>query len=76
LARVRSMHRVRRAIMGANAGVVGLLAAALWDPVIAHGVTSLASGLVAAAGFAALLTRRVPPWAVVVGSAALGAALL
>lgn len=76
LARVRSMHRVRRAIMGANAGVVGLLAAALWDPVIAHGVTSLAAGLVAAAGFAALLTRRLPPWAVVLGSAALGAALL
>ena len=76
LARVRAMRRVRRAIMGANAGVVGLLAAALWDPVIAHGVTSLAAGLVAAAGFAALLTRRVPPWAVVVGSAALGALLL
>ena len=75
-ARLRSLRGMRRAIMGANAGVVGLLAAALWDPVITHGVTSWGSGVLAAVAFAALLTRRVPPWAVVVGCALLGALLL
>ena len=74
--RLRTMRRVRRAIMGANAGVVGILAAALWDPVITHGITSVPAALLAAAGFGALLTRRVPPWALVAASAGLGAVLL
>ena len=74
--RLRRMRRVRRAIMGANAGVVGILAAALWDPVITHGIGSVTAGLMAAAGFGALLTGRVPPWALVAASAGLGALLL
>lgn len=74
--RLRTMRGMRQAILGANAGVVGLLAAALWDPVVRHGVTSLAAGALALAGFVALLTRRVPPWAVVGGCAAAGALLL
>jgi len=75
-ARLRQVRGMRLAILGANAGVVGLLAAALWDPVITHGVSSWLAGLVALAGLLALLSRRVPPWAVVVGSALLGALLL
>ena len=74
--RLRTMRRVRRAIMGANAGVVGILAGALWDPVISHGIGSVTAGVMAVVGFAALLTGRVPPWALVAASAALGAVLL
>jgi len=74
--RLRTMRRVRRAIMGANAGVVGILAAALWHPVVTHGIGSVTAGIMAVAGFAALLTGRVPPWALVSASAGLGALLL
>lgn len=74
--RLRSMRHVRRAIMGANAGVVGILAAALWDPVITHGVGSVTAGVLAVVGFLALLTKRVPPWALVLACAGLGALLL
>ena len=74
--RLRTMPRVRRAIMGANAGVVGILAAALWDPVIAHGIGSVTAGVMTVAGFVALLTGRMPPWALVAASAGLGALLL
>ena len=62
--------------MGVNAGVVGLLAAALYDPVFTDGITS-ARALALAVGALVLLTRwPVPPWAVVVAAAALGALAL
>lgn len=74
--RLRSMRRVRRAIMGANAGVVGILAGALWDPVITHGIGSVTAGVLAVVGLLALQTKRVPPWALVLASAGLGTLLL
>lgn len=70
--RLRDAARTRRALRGVNAGVVGLLAAALWSPVIESGVSSWATLGVALAGFAALLSGRVPAWAVVVIAGAIG----
>lgn len=55
----------RHAVMGLNAGVVGLLGAALWDPIGREAIAgpfSLALSLVA---FIALETWRIPAWAVV-----------
>ena len=47
-----------RAIAGVNAGVVGLLAAALYDPVWVSAVLSPLDAAVALAGFALLAARR------------------
>jgi chromate transporter len=58
----------RAALAGVNAAVVGILAAAFVDPVARSGIGGPADACVAAAGFAALLTGRVRPLAVVVGS--------
>ncbi|RIX30466.1 chromate efflux transporter [Amnibacterium setariae] len=73
---LRRLPRVRHAIDGVNAGVVGLLAAALYDPVFTSGITSPLSLAIAVAAFVALGRLGAPPWAVVVGAALLGAVLL
>jgi chromate transporter len=57
---------------GAGAAVVGVLAAALWRPVISSAVLSPADALIAAAGLAALLART-PVWLVVLCVALAGA---
>ncbi len=65
---------VQAAVAGVGAGVVGLLAAALWDPVLqtsVHGVGDAAFAL----GLFGLL-RVLPPWAVVGIAAAAGAVVL
>ena len=67
----RSHPRVRAALAGVGAAVVGLLAAALWSPVLTGAVDSVGDGVLAAAFLAAL--RLVPVWAVVAGAAAIGA---
>ena len=67
---LRARPRTRAALAGVNAAVVGILAAALIDPVARGGVTGPADVAVAAAGFAALLTGRVSPLAVVAGAVA------
>lgn len=63
---------MRAAIAGVNASVVGVLLAALYRPVWTSAVGSAADGLIAAAGFVALLTGRVRPWVVVGIAAAAG----
>lgn len=65
---------MRRVLSGVNAGVVGLLAAALVNPVAVHGVTSLATGLVALVAFIALQWTKVPVWCVVLIAALAGIA--
>jgi len=57
---------------GAGAAVVGVLAAALWHPVIASAIVSPADALIAAAGLAALFGRA-PVWLVVLAVALAGA---
>jgi chromate transporter len=72
---LRHRSGVRRALMGVNAAVVGLLLAALYDPVwtsAIHRPADLALGL---AALAALAVWKVPPWAVVIATAAGGWAL-
>lgn len=78
--RLRRAPRARRALAGVNAGVVGLLAAALYDPVFTQGVLAATSPLVAlslaVAAFVALAKWSAPPWAVVVAAGLLGWAVL
>ncbi|MFI4934262.1 MAG: chromate efflux transporter [Caulobacterales bacterium] len=70
---LRRRPEAQGALMGANAAVVGLLAAALYNPVWTSAVTRpFDVGLVIAA-FLLLTAWRVPPWAVVVLSAAAAA---
>lgn len=57
-------------------GVVGLLAAALWDPIITEGVRSAPALALAVAAFIALTRWSAPPWAVVIGAGLLGAVVL
>ncbi|GAA4709923.1 chromate transporter [Promicromonospora umidemergens] len=78
--RLRSAPRARRALTGVNAGVVGLLAAALYDPVLTQGVLAASEPLVALAlaiaAFVALAKWSAPPWAVVMAAGLLGWAVL
>jgi chromate transporter len=58
--------RARRAISGVNAAVVGILAAALYDPLWKTGATSIFDAVIALAGLVLLLRWRVPPLLVVI----------
>lgn len=71
---LRSAPAFQAALRGVNAGVVGLLLAALYDPVWTSAifdVVDLALGLVCFV----LLYRKAPPWAVVIAAALAGAGL-
>lgn len=72
--RIRSRPRARGAISGANAAVVGVLGAALINPVIVHAVSSPADAVVAIALLLALLMRVPVVW-LVLATTALGAGL-
>lgn len=74
--RVRSVPRARGALAGAGAAVVGILAAALYDPVFLEGVTSVGTAALALVAFVTLITGRVPAWAVVIGASAVGLVVL
>lgn len=74
--RLRTATRTRRAVAGAGAAVVGILAAALYDPVFVQGVVSPATMALAAVAFVALAVWRAPAWAVVLGASALGFLIL
>lgn len=69
---LRAHARVRAALMGVNAAVVGLLLGALWNPVITGGIRGAGDALLAVAALLALMQWKWPPWAVVAGCAALG----
>ena len=55
----------RRGVMGLNAGVVGLLGAALWHPIGHEALTGASSLALALAAFIALESWRLPAWVVV-----------
>ena len=69
---LRARQGARAALAGVNAAVVGLLAAALYDPVWTSAVHSRVDFAVGAAGFAALVVWRAPPLAVVALTAGAG----
>jgi chromate transporter len=73
---LRRRPAVRSALSGVNAGVVGLLLAALYTPVFTSAVTSTLDFALVLAAFALLEHARWPAWAVVLLSAATGWALL
>jgi chromate transporter len=65
----------RRALAGVNAAVVGLLLAALYDPVLTGAIRGPQDAALGFAAFALLQLWRVPAWLLVAGAGA-GAALL
>ena len=69
----RERVAVQAAVAGIGAAVVGLLAAALWDPVLRTSVDNAGDALFALALFA--LLRILPPWVVIPLAAAAGALL-
>ena len=70
-AAARERVAVQAAVAGVGAAVVGLLAAALWNPVLSTSVHDVGDVAFALALFA--LLRILPPWAVVGIAAAAGA---
>ena len=73
--RVAGAPRAAGAVRGANASVVGLLGAVLYDPVLLSLGASWVRIGIALAAFAAIAVWRVAPWIVVVAAALLGALL-
>lgn len=73
--RIDGMQAVMR---GANAAVVGILGAALYDPVWTSAIPGPREFVLAVAGFVLLAAWKVPPWVVVlvVGLGGLGVSLL
>lgn len=64
--RLRNLSGAAAFVNGANAAaVVGLLAAALWDPVIRSAVLAPADVAIALAGFLGLQALRIPPLAMI-----------
>ena len=72
---LRHLPLVQRALVGVNAAVVGLLLAALYDPVWTSGILSPGDFALALGAFTLLAFWKVPPWLVVLLSAAGGWAL-
>jgi chromate transporter len=72
---MRRTPLVQAALKGVNAAVVGLLLAALYQPVWTAGITGARDFAVAMTASLLLFMWQWPPWLVVVLSAAAGAAL-
>ena len=62
-------------IRGASAAVVGILAAALYDPVFTSAIVDGGSFALAVAAFVLLVVAKAPPWSVVLLGAAAGVVL-
>lgn len=75
---VRRREDVQAAMRGANAAVVGILGAALYNPVWTSAVLAPADFAIALAGFLGLTMWKLPPWIVVIALpfAALGIGLI
>ncbi|HJW81085.1 MAG TPA: chromate transporter, partial [Acidiferrobacterales bacterium] len=72
---LRRYKSVAAAFNGVNAAVVGLLLAALYDPIWTGTVRSHGDFILVAGGFAALMFWKLPPLAVVAATALGGAVL-
>lgn len=72
---LRTRSAVRAGLRGVNAGVVGILAAALYSPVITSAVRNVEDAVLAMACIALLIVWRRPPWLIVAIAAAGGAVL-
>ena len=63
--KLRAMSLMQSALRGTSAAVVGILLAALYDPLWLEGITSPAAFFLALVAFMLLVVRRSPPWLVV-----------
>lgn len=63
---------MKSALMGINAAVVGLLLAALYQPIWTSAILAPQDFCLALLGFIALVFWKLPPWLVVAGSGLLG----
>jgi chromate transporter len=72
---LRRRPLAQAAMRGANAAVVGILGAALYDPVFKGAVLTRADFALALGGFLLLTIWKTPPWIVVALSALGGIAL-
>jgi chromate transporter len=72
---LRASPAFQSALAGINAAVVGLLLAALYDPVWTSAIATRADFGLALVAFALLAFWRMPPWGVVVAAAIAGAGL-
>lgn len=72
---LRSRPMAQAAMRGANAAVVGILAAALYSPVWTSAILNRRDFAVVAVGFVLLANWKVPPWIVVILLAIAGVAL-
>ena len=70
--RLRSSQRMQAALAGVNAAVVGLLLAALYDPVWTSAVHDLKDFALALLALAALAIWKLPPWLVVLAGGMMG----
>jgi chromate transporter len=66
---LKRRDEARGALAGVNAVVVGLLAAALWNPVLTGAVHRVSDWALVAAAYVFLAVARLPPWLVVIGFA-------
>lgn len=69
---LRRRTGARAALAGVNAAVVGLLLAALYNPIWTVGINSAGDFALASVAFFLLFMWQTPPWLVVVLSAAAG----
>jgi chromate transporter len=69
--RLKTQPAARAAMAGLNAVVVGVLAAALWNPVLTTAIRRPSDWLLAAGAYVFLAVAKLPPWLVVLGSAAI-----
>jgi len=69
--RLKGQAVARAALSGVNAAVVGLLAAALWNPVLTTAIDRPSDWALAAGAFVFLAVARLPPWLVVLAFAVL-----
>lgn len=72
---IRTKPGVQAALKGVNAAVVGILLAALYDPVFTSSIQKPADFAVAVVAFAMLVYFKIAPWIVVLITALLGAAM-
>ena len=73
--RLRSRPKIKSALWGVNAAVLGLLLATLYDPVVTQSIKDLTDIAFVAITYVALVVLRVPVVAIVIAGGALGAAL-
>ncbi|MFC5986693.1 chromate transporter [Marinicrinis lubricantis] len=71
--RLRSIRMVQAALTGVNAAVVGILLAALYDPIWTSTISSSKDFVLAMILFIMLIAWKCPPWVVVLAGAAFGA---